>query len=43
VQYLVPLVGGDHMLAMSFSTPILPLADRFAGLFDAMARTARID
>jgi hypothetical protein len=43
VQYLVPLVGGDHMLVMSFSTPILPLADRFAELFDAMSRTARID
>jgi hypothetical protein len=43
VQYLVPLTTSDHMLVMSFSTPILPLADRFTELFDAMARTARID
>jgi hypothetical protein len=43
LQYLVPLASSDHMLVMSFSTPILPLADRFAELFDAMARTARID
>lgn len=43
VQYFVPLAASDHMLVMSFSTPILPLADRFAGLFDAMARTARVD
>jgi hypothetical protein len=40
VQFFVPLPEVDRLLALVFSTPILPLADAYAELFDAMAASA---
>jgi hypothetical protein len=37
VQFFVPLPEADRLLALVFSTPILPLADAYAEVFDAMA------
>jgi hypothetical protein len=39
IQYFVPLPGATHLVLLSFSTPILALADAFAELFDAIAGT----
>ncbi|MGH9137633.1 MAG: hypothetical protein ACRD0G_11385 [Acidimicrobiales bacterium] len=41
VQFFVPLPEADHLLVLTFATPILPLGDAYAELFDAMAATAR--
>lgn len=40
VQFFVPLPEVDTLLALVFSTPILPLADAYAEVFDAMAMSA---
>jgi hypothetical protein len=40
VQFYVPLPEVDRLLALVFSTPILPLADAYAEVFDAMAMSA---
>lgn len=39
LQYFVPVPGGGDLLALSFSTPNLALADSFVELFDAMAES----
>ena len=39
VQYWVPVPGVDAVLVLSFSSPILPLAESFVELFDAIAGT----
>jgi hypothetical protein len=40
VQFFVPLPEVGKLLALVFSTPILPLADAYAEVFDAMAASA---
>jgi hypothetical protein len=40
-RFFVPVPEWGLMLAMVFSTPILPAADAFAELFDQLAKTAR--
>jgi hypothetical protein len=37
VQYFLPVPGSSLMAVITFSTPTVALADRFAELFDAMA------
>lgn len=39
VQYFVPCPGTASTVVLTFSTPVLPLADAFATLFDAIAET----
>lgn len=39
VQYFVPVPGCALMIVLTFSTPVLPLADAFVALFDAVAET----
>lgn len=41
LHFYVPLPEVDKTLALVFSTPLLPLADAYARLFDLMAVTAR--
>lgn len=41
VQFYVPFPDFSRTLALVFSTPILPLADAYAELFDTMATTAK--
>ncbi|MGH7747784.1 MAG: hypothetical protein ACREQ5_23945, partial [Candidatus Dormibacteria bacterium] len=37
VQYLLPVPASTAMAVLTFSTPTIALADRFAELFDLMA------
>lgn len=41
VQHFVPVPGGERMMVLTFSTPVVVLADAFAELFDAIAGTLR--
>lgn len=41
VDFFVPLPQAERTLALVFSTPILPLADAYAELFDLMAASAK--
>lgn len=41
VQHFVPVPGGDRMVVLTFSTPVVVLADAFAELFDAIAESLR--
>lgn len=41
VDFFIPLLQAERTLALVFSTPILPLADAYAELFDLMAASAK--
>ena len=41
LDYFLPIAGRTGQLAMSFGTPIEPLADAFVLLFDAIAQSLR--
>jgi len=41
VDFFVPVPGHDALVLLSFSTPLLPLADALAEFFEAIAGTAR--
>lgn len=41
VEYFVPVPGRDEVLMLTFSTPLEPIADAMAELFDAVAGTLR--
>ncbi|MGP3922641.1 hypothetical protein [Streptomyces sp. 8N616] len=41
VEYFVPVPGRDETLMLTFSTPLEPIADAMAELFDAVAGTLR--
>lgn len=42
VDYFVPLPQMDRTLMLVFSTPILPVADLYASLFDTIAATVTV-
>lgn len=41
VDYLLPVPGDGGWVVLSFSTPLVPLAEPMADLFEALASTAR--
>ncbi|MFG2953583.1 hypothetical protein ACGF5O_07630 [Streptomyces sp. NPDC048291] len=41
VEYFVPVLDRDHVLMLTFSTPLEPIADAMVELFDAVAATLR--
>lgn len=40
-RFFVPVPASDRLMVMAFSTPILPVADALAELFDQVAMTVR--